>query len=81
MKAKVEFLAPNQCIIYTDKGQLFQSYDSIIVKIENGIVTLDEKYWAYSVTTSKYRNQFLCETKKETQAKIDSGEYKLDDLN
>lgn len=29
----------------------------------------------------KYRNQFLGETTKETQAKIDSGEYKLVNLN
>ena len=70
MKSKVESLTANQLIIYTDKGQLFQSYDSIIVKIENGIVTLDEKYWDYSQTTGKYRNKFLNETKKETQAKI-----------
>ena len=81
MKAKAEFLAPNQCIIYTDKGQIFQSYNSIIVKIENGTVTLDERFWDCSQTTGKYRNKFLCETKKETQAKIDSGEYQLDNLN
>ena len=78
---RVEFLAPNQCIIYTENGQFLQSYNSIIVKIENGIITLDENKWDYSVTTGKYRNRFLCETKKETQKKIDSGEYKLSDLN
>jgi len=42
---------------------------------------LDKNKWDYSVTTGKYRNQFLNETKKETQKKIDSGEYKLVDLN
>ena len=31
--------------------------------------------WDYSVTTGKYRNQFLNETKKETLAKLKSGEY------
>jgi len=62
---------------------IFQSYDSsIVLKNHNtGKVFLDEKYWNYSVTTSKYRNQFLGESTKETQAKIDSGEYKLVDLN
>lgn len=65
---------------------VFQSYDSIIVEIvtfNSGTseTRLDVRYWDYSVTTSKYRNQFLGETKKETQAKIDSGEYKLVDLN
>ncbi len=44
-------------------------------------IELDQKYWNYSKTTSKYRNQFLGETTKETQAKINSGEYTLTDLN
>lgn len=61
---------------------VFQSYDSIIaIKSHCSEVYLDSKYWDYSVTTSKYRNKFLGETKKETQAKIDSGEYILTDLN
>ena len=62
----------------------FQSYGSIIVKEELGPVrkiTLDERCWDYSKTTGKYRNQFLGETKAETQKKIDSGEYTLADLN
>ena len=42
---------------------------------------LDEYYWDYSRTTGKYRNQFLGETKKETEKKIASGEYKLVNLN
>ncbi len=67
---------------YTDKTvHFFQSYDSIIAKDDSGEITLDENNWDYSVTTGKYRNMFLGETKKETQAKIDSGEYKLADLN
>ena len=44
-------------------------------------IVLDKTYWNYSITTSKYRNQFLGESTKETQAKINSGEYKLVDLN
>ena len=65
----------------------FQSYDSTIVKEcthkDTGVIKtyLDRNKWDYSVTTGKYRNQFLGETKKETQKKIDSGEYKLADLN
>lgn len=84
----------NQFII-TDEGrgamgnfksrEVFQSYDSVIavktVWENETTVTLDENTWDYSTTTSKYRNQFLGETKKETQAKIDSGEYKLANLN
>lgn len=72
----------NQFEISTDEGVIFQSYNSIIAKImNNGQVYLDENYWDYSSTTGKYRNIFLLEKKKETQAKIDSGEYLLVDLN
>jgi len=83
---------PNQFIITQSppKGMTgtivtFQSYGSSIVRtiLKNGVwqTQLDCNKWDYSRTTSKYRNQFLCETKKETQAKIDSGEYELTDLN
>ena len=72
----------NQFEVTADNGDVFfQSYDSMIVKISNGKVYLDENKWNYSNTTSKYRNQFLCETTKQTQSKIDSGEYTLIDLN
>jgi len=73
----------NQYEIEGEGGDLyFQSYDSIIVKIEEGRrVILDEYYWDYSTTTGKYRNIFLNEKKAETQKKIDSGEYKLANLN
>jgi len=76
---------PNQFVITDTKGnRYFQSYQSMIVYIcidPNVKTCLDENKWDYSVTTGKYRNQFLGETKKETQAKIDSGEYVLTDLN
>ena len=80
--AKVEFLAPNQCIVGTENEAFLQSYNSVIVKIDvNNTVWLDEYYWDYSKTTGKYRNEFLMETKKETEKKIKSGEYKLVNLN
>jgi hypothetical protein len=61
---------------------MFRSYRSNIAFVAyDGSAFLDERYWDYSVTTGKYRNQFLGETKAETQAKIDSGEYILTDLN
>ena len=93
MTTKVKQLANNQFIITDDnKNQYFQSCDSIIAKIPEVIdssgnryslskIILDKKYWNYSKTTRKYRNQFLGEKTKETQAKIDSGEYILTDLN
>ena len=82
---------PNQFTIRIkskDKNQVgydcvyFQSYGSIIaIKDYKGNITLDRDSWDYSVTTGKYRNQFLNETKKETEAKIKNGTYLLTDLN
>lgn len=89
METKVENMTssngndiPNQFIIRTDKGTYFQSYQSIIAfKANDRSIILDRDKWDYSKTTGKYRNQFLGETKKETEAKIKDGTYKLDDLN
>jgi hypothetical protein len=71
----------NQFIIYTDKGQIFQSYNSIIVAYIGGKVYLDENHWDYSNTTGKYRNMFLGESKKETERKIKEKKYILTNLN
>lgn len=73
----------NQFEIRTNEGVYFQSYDSVIAFIPSGEgkTQLDSKYWDYSVTTSKYRNQFLGEDKKATEKKIASGEYELTNLN
>ena len=63
-------------------GDCFQSYSSIIVyKTFDGDVYLDEHFWNYSRTTSKYRNIFLGENTADTRKKIKSGEYKLINLN
>lgn len=68
-----------------NKRETFQSYNSIIAIVtywnDRTDVELDEYYWNYSRTTSKYRNEFLGETTKETEVKIKSGEYKLVNLN
>ena len=71
----------NQFIIQTDKGLVFQSYNSVIAAKIEGKIFLDADKWDYSVTTGKYRNQFLRETKKETEQKIKTGQYILTDLN
>ena len=73
----------NQFEIETDDAYYFQSYDSVIAKIQknNGAVVLDGKFWDYSKTTGRYRNIFLNATKKETQKCIDNGEYILANLN
>ena len=85
---------PNQFIISEEgrgangnfiKKEVFQSYNSIIVERiiwkDRVDIKLDRNKWNYSKTTSKYRNLFLGKTTKETQKKIDSGAYILDDLN
>ena len=72
---------PNQFIIKVGDSVYFQSYNSIIAKVEKGSLTLGLD-WNYSVTTSKYLRLFLYEfaykyyskTKKELQQLIDSGE-------
>ena len=79
-------IVANQFIIETDNVTYFQSYKSIIVKIEdNGSlpdkITLDPVYWNYSRTTSKHRSTFLNESTKETEKKIKEGVYILANLN
>ena len=83
-------IVANQFIIEDDKATFFQSYKSIIVKIErvnvgdNTMLTrtiLDPVYYNYSRTTSKYRNAFLGESTKEIESKIKQGVYILQDLN
>ena len=83
MSIKIEqFKAKNQFTLTTENGVYFESYGSVIVfKPNNGKIQLDSNLWNYSKTTSKYRNIFLGETTKETQQKIDSGEYELTNLN
>ena len=72
----------NQFIIYTSEGRYFQSYDSVIAFKDNkGNVTLDLDDWDYSRTTGKYRNEFLGENVVDTRANIESGKYKLTNLN
>ena len=87
----------NQIIITDTKKdrETFQSYDSIIAIKEykperysyavpeehKTNVTLDEYYWNYSRTTSKYRNIFLGEPKKDTVKQIKIKNYELVDLN
>ena len=73
---------PNQFIIDEKWSLRFQSYDSIIaIKYKGGATVIDCDYWDYSVTTRKYRNQFLGETTAETLKKIKSGEYHFEKLN
>lgn len=75
----------NQFIIIDNNATYFQSYNSIIAKIEiiegSKKVFLDEYYYNYSRTTSKYRNLFLGEVTKDIERKIKEKEYILTNLN
>ena len=75
-------LANNQVIIRLTNGKkIFNSYGTNIVEIDGDKITLDETYWNYSNTTSKYRCQFLGELGTETKKKIENGTYILANLN
>jgi hypothetical protein len=74
-------LVPNQFIIRDGSTTYFQSYRTIIAKIDAGHVTLDKDTWDYSRTTAKYRNLFLGRNTSECKVKIKSGEFKLENLN
>ena len=64
----------NQFLIWTDKGQYFQSYQTVIAFRDNeGNVTLDRGRWDYSTTTGKYRNSFLGMNKAQTEKAIKAG--------
>jgi hypothetical protein len=72
----------NQFIIDDNNESYFQSYKSMIAKIDKfGKIFLDSHYWDYSRTTSKYRNMFLNMTTKEIEKGIKSNEIELVNLN
>ena len=80
---------PNQFIIENDTFIYFQSYKSMICKINKKTkkVYLDKVYWDYSRTTLKYLNLFLFDqlhediTKRNIEGRIKIKEYTLTDLN
>lgn len=72
----------NQFIIRTNKGTFFQSYNSVVAKIDNkGVVTLGRD-WDYSNTTRKYLYEFLRNNgypfidRKDILQKLKSKEFK-----
>lgn len=77
----------NQFIIKTEKATYFQSYNSLIAKIDNtsGTITLSSR-WDYSKTTRKYLYQFLDSYgyegmyKDKVKKYIKEGEFKYVDL-
>lgn len=73
----INYSSKKSQIISTSEGSFLYSYGALIAGKVNGQVYLNEKYWDYSVTTGKHRNEFLGEGIAETRKKIKSGEYQF----
>lgn len=71
----INYSSEKSQIISTNEGNFLYSYGTLIAGKVNGQVYLNEKYWDYSNTTGKHRNEFLGEGIAETRKKIKSGEY------
>ena len=73
---------PNQIeIFYRENNKhykIFQSYNSMIIKWENGRIVEVGKDWDYSKTTSKYRN-LLTGTDKKAFEKMLKEEFEWDE--
>lgn len=81
----VQQLANNQFTINTEKAKYFQSYNSVVCKIDKVThnITLST-HWDYSVTTAKYLYKFLNENtslgklnKKEVKNLISKGKINI----
>ena len=66
---------PNQFIIWYEENnkqyKIFKSYESMIIKWENGRMVEVGKDWDYSKTTAKYRNKITSLSKKEFKEMLD----------
>lgn len=58
MKKVEQYVHANQFHLYGEGEDCLQSYNSLVVKISNGKITLGCD-WDYSTTTSKHVYQFL----------------------
>ena len=90
MKMKVSQLinsngnpAANQFVIEGNGRRVFQSYETLIAKVNDktGQITLDTNALNYSKTTSKHLFIFLDMTRKEIERAIKDGVIKVEDLN
>ena len=73
--------AANQFVLHEGNKIVFQSYETRIAEIENGIVTLDDSALNYSKTTSKHLFIFLCMNRKDIEKQIKTGVIKTKKLN
>lgn len=75
-------LSRTHFVITLGKKKYFQSFRSLIAINDDGKITLD-RFWWYNCTktTCAFRNKFLGEDRNTTAKKIESGEYKLANLD
>ena len=75
--------AANQFILTNAKCKVFQSYETLIAKInhKDGVITLDKDALNYSRTTSKHLFIFLGLNRKEIEQRIKNKTIKLKNLN
>lgn len=71
----------NQFIIRIGSALWFQSYNSLIAKYENGVLTVDQDYFAFSVTTNRYMRQFSGKDTQEIRDGISSGTILTENFN
>ena len=93
MKNNNNNIVKNQFIITDDNRRYFQSYNSIIVMIENTpwlsganltddfIVYIDPDYYDYSKTTTRYRNIFLGIDNDTFNKNLKDNKYTFKSLN
>lgn len=71
----------NQYTYWDGQDFVFQSYDDIVVRQTPDQIYLDQNAYNASVTTRKYRNQFLNMTDAEVSEAIQTNDLVLMDLN
>jgi len=79
----------NQFVVTDGDTTYFQSYDTVMAKIEEKLngrdITIDVSIYdpnlGGSKTTAKYLARFLLENKKDTLYKIQTGLYHVTNLN
>ena len=72
----------NCVIVHLSNGwNILKSYNTTIAMRKGQEVIIDLRYYNYSASTGKHRNYFLGETLKDTDKKIENGEYQTADLN
>ena len=73
--------ANNQFIIYDKGKEIFQSYQTIIAHVKQGVITLDSSALDYSRTTSKHLFIFLGMDRKEIEQGLKDKTIKSRNLN